>query len=216
LYKNLLRPGMTVVDVGAHAGYHTLRFARLVRPGGKVIAFEPSPDNFSTLERNIRRHGLSNVVLEQKAVGNATGLIPLYRSYSSLGHTIVHSLSRGEHTPVDCVSLDAHFERLGVCDVNLVKINVEGAEVDVLSGMCSLLRRSANPWLIAEFYPRLLEAAGYPPSRLLNLLSGLGFQVYKIERYGSLTPLEAYGCVDDFASSVTKFTSIFAQKPQVR
>ncbi|HET8580410.1 MAG TPA: FkbM family methyltransferase [Nitrospiraceae bacterium] len=212
LYRSLLRPGMIVVDVGAHAGYHTLRFARLVRPTGRVIAFEPSPATFSALRRNIVRRRLSNVTLEQKAVTCGTGKAPLYYSYSSLGHSIVPSLASGEHTLVDCVSLDRYCEAIGINNVNLIKINAEGAEVDVLSGMQSLLQRSADPWVIAEFSPKYLKAAGYPPSRLIDFLLGLGFQIYEIGKNGVLTPLEAYGRVDSFISSVVKLTKLFARK----
>jgi hypothetical protein len=88
----------------------------------------------------------------------------------------------GAHTLVDSISLDEYCEAIGVRDVNLLKINAEGADLDVLSGMQSLLRRSVDPWVIVEFCPMYLEAAGYPPSRLIDLLFELGFQVYAIVR----------------------------------
>lgn len=89
LCKKILRPGMTVVDVGAHIGYYTRLFARLVGPHGKVYAFEPHPDNFAILQRNVRK--FKNVVPVQAAVLDKEGEISLYES--SIG-TASHSLFR--------------------------------------------------------------------------------------------------------------------------
>ena len=77
VYTQILRPGMQVVDVGAHCGYHTIRFAQLVGPNGKVFAFDPCPSTCDVLVRNIRRRGLQNVVVEKKAVGDMRGWVDL-------------------------------------------------------------------------------------------------------------------------------------------
>lgn len=208
LYTRLLRRGMVVADVGAHVGYHTVRFARLIGPTGKVFAFEPCPATFDVLKRNVRRHKLSNVVLEPMAVTGRSGRIPLYFSYSSLGNSVVR-MSGAEHVLVDCVSLDEYFDRARIRNVDLVKINVEGAEVDVLQGMRTLLAHSPGARLITEFYPAILKAAGHSPSRLLELLFELGFQVCEIKRKGVLAPV-GYADVHGFVSSVPKLTSLFA------
>ena len=63
-----LRPGDTVIDVGANVGYYTLLAARKVGPRGKVVAFEPDPESFSFLKRNVKANGFTNVVLEQKGL----------------------------------------------------------------------------------------------------------------------------------------------------
>lgn len=78
LYKRLIRPGSLVVDVGGHAGYHVLKFARFVGPHGKVFAFEPSPDTFHILQKNVNRRRLKNVVLEQKCVADYSGECQFY------------------------------------------------------------------------------------------------------------------------------------------
>lgn len=70
VYRQFLSPGMVVADVGAHAGYHTIRFAHLVGPNGKVYAFEPAPQNFKVLTRNVRRKRLTNVVVEPICVAD--------------------------------------------------------------------------------------------------------------------------------------------------
>jgi hypothetical protein len=69
-YRQYLQPGMWVVDIGAHVGYHTIRFAKIVGRNGKVFVFEPYGPSFGILKQNVQRAGLSNVVLEQKAVSD--------------------------------------------------------------------------------------------------------------------------------------------------
>jgi FkbM family methyltransferase len=189
---------------------------RLVRPMGKVIAFEPSPVTFGALSRNIRRHGLSNVKLERKAVTNRTGQVLFHYGEYSVKDSTVASFREDEHTTVDCVSLDDYLGSIGVRHVDLVKIDVEGAEVEVLAGGRLLFERPESPWIIAEFCPELLEAAGHRPSRLVELLFELGFKVSEIRRTGTLIPLETYGSVEKFVSSVSRLTNLFAQKAHSR
>jgi precorrin-6B methylase 2 len=72
-FHTLVQPGDRVVDVGAHVGYFTLLAARLCGPNGRVFAFEPHPDNFRLLERNIRENGAENVTAVRKAVADRAG-----------------------------------------------------------------------------------------------------------------------------------------------
>ncbi len=70
LFKKNIKPGVTVVDIGAHIGYYTVIAAQLVGDKGKVYAFEPDPRNFKLLQRNVEANGYSNVVLVNKAVSD--------------------------------------------------------------------------------------------------------------------------------------------------
>ena len=105
-----------VIDIGAHAGYHTLRFARLVGPQGKVFAFEPSPKTFQVLKRNVMRKGLTNVVLEQKVVTDYNGECQFY-VFSGQGSKWSASDSLVAYSPdqvaitVPCIALDNYFRR---------------------------------------------------------------------------------------------------------
>lgn len=77
--------GDVVVDIGAHIGYYTLMLARIVGPCGKVYAFEPDPENFTLLQRNVKENGYRNVVLLQKAVSDRNGSATLYLSDDNSG-----------------------------------------------------------------------------------------------------------------------------------
>lgn len=78
LFCEIVKPGMTVLDVGAHIGYHTLIAARLVGSQGRVYSFEPEPSNFAQLSKNVELNGLDNVTLVQKAISNKSGREKLY------------------------------------------------------------------------------------------------------------------------------------------
>lgn len=208
-YRRFLRPGMRVVDIGANVGYHTVRFAKLVGKDGRVFAFEPAPSNFEILKRNVRRRGLANVVLERKAVSEVTGTVPFYLGRNELAH----SLGRvGDQTVlVESVRLDDYFRKDEKLD--LVKIDVEGAEPSVLRGMQSLLAGGRVKAMILEFHPALLRLAGSAetPVELLRNLDAWGFDVYQIGPKGKLVRIEACGPgAEVFVSSVAKLTNLCA------
>lgn len=208
LYSKILRPGMKVVDIGAHIGYHTVRFAELVGPTGTVFAFEPSPLNFGVLCGNVRRRALSNVVLEQKAVSDIDDEVTLYFGRHDGRHSIVR---RGEEScKVNSISLDSYFGERET--VQFVKIDVEGAELKVLRGMKNLIARSPDITLILEFCPGLLclSEGDRGPMELLNWLLNQGFYLYEIGKK-SLVPLKAEeGSLEIFISSVFGHTNLLA------
>ena len=166
--------GATIVDVGANIGFNTVYAARRVGPAGRVIAIEPAADNLSVLHENIAANALENVEVLAVAAGRAHEVRTLFLRG---GHSAVNSLFEPSvygavtgATPVRVAPLDDLVP--GAAD--LVKIDVEGAEIDVLLGMARLLQ-NASIQVIAEWHPRLQEAAGYAPYALPRLLLAQGF-----------------------------------------
>jgi FkbM family methyltransferase len=173
--RRLVVPGSACADVGAHLGYMSLLLARLTGPDGRVVAFEASPRNARTVARNIRLNRLGDRVrLVQTAVadGSAASVDIFPRHGASAEWTVYADYAqRGEPQPgvldgvtVPATSLDAEFadDRL-----DLVKIDVEGAEGLVVAGMSRLLRRD-RPIIVLEFHRPLgwdavvqLREAGY-------------------------------------------------------
>lgn len=211
-YKRYIQPGMFVVDVGAYVGYHTVRFARLVGESGKVVAFEPYSLSFEVLNRNIQRAKLTNVVLERKAVGNQMGMLQLHVSASWTGNSLM--LVEGKHfreEQVEVITLDSYFHNDDRAILDLVKIDVEGAELAVLQGMKSLIADGKVKAMIIEFYPDLLRLWGddNTPIELLKMLTRC-FDIYHIRKDGLhlILPQEIKG----FTTSVLKWTNICAIK----
>ncbi|MBI4611296.1 MAG: FkbM family methyltransferase [Candidatus Rokubacteria bacterium] len=145
----VIRPGWLAVDVGANVGYFTLLLAKLVGAQGRVIAFEPLPENFVILRENVRLNQYANVTLEQMAVTDRTGTLRLYRRREHLltgSASIVHGPGDGIEVPA--TALDAYLEATGT-RVGFVKIDVEGAEAAVLAGMRRVLAED-RPLVVVE------------------------------------------------------------------
>jgi FkbM family methyltransferase len=187
-YRSLIPPGAVVFDVGAHVGYHTLRFARLVGPAGRVFAFEPHPANVRLLRRNVERRGLDQVTLIPQAVSDAPGRQPFHETALSMGHSLWPLKEHTGRVEVAQTSLDRFAAEHEVDHADLIKIDVEGSEPEVLEGMRDLAARSRNLSVIVEFKPSLLARRGYPPARLLERLASMGLTVSAIGARGGLTP----------------------------
>jgi FkbM family methyltransferase len=186
LLTNLIRPGMIVFDVGAHVGHYTLLAARLVGPTGHVYAFEPEPDNYSLLTRNVALNGYANVTCTPKAVSNCSGSLTLYvNPQGNDRHSIVNdarSPVRLVERDVPTITLDEFVSTMGIPGVDVIKMDIEGAEPLALAGMAELLRSKAGLKLVMELAPQILRAGGTDPVEFLLSLRAMGF---------TLTPVEA-------------------------
>lgn len=180
LFERGLRPGMCAIDLGAHIGYFTLLAARLVGPTGKVYAFEPAPATYRILQKNIALNGYHHVVAVQKAVADHSGtmMFHLLNEAGSPSNTLYED-ARYDYTSVavEVTTLDEFLENQGWPHVDLVKMDIEGAEFAALAGMRALLeRQSPAPVLIVEFSPDALARSGVNPRKFLATFSDRGFR----------------------------------------
>jgi FkbM family methyltransferase len=177
LIDTAIGPGALVVDVGSHIGYNTVYASRLVGPTGRVVAVEPAADNVRVLRENITANAIENVVVHMVAAGRAHEVRDLFlRGEVSAVNSLFPESVYATVTGVEQVRV-APLDHLVDGDPDLVKIDVEGAELDVLAGMARLLRRSAIR-LIVEWHPRLQQAAGYSADALPRVLLGHGFALH--------------------------------------
>ena len=160
-----LKPDGCFFDVGAHVGLYSLIASRLVGPKGKVVAFEPDPSNAQLIREHAARNGLSNISVAQAAVWRSEGEVRFRRGgdqptgKSSRRGAVVDSevaKGSGEIISVQAVPLDRFAA--GNCSPEVIKIDVEGAECEVLEGAAGLLAR-AKPTLICEVHTA--EAAAF-------------------------------------------------------
>lgn len=177
LFKQLILKGMNCIDIGAHVGYFTLLMAELVGDSGRILAFEPAAENYNFLVENIKLNNFKNITAIQKAVSDRTGQAKLYlnRSGSDL-HTLYGQGSDcTESIAVNRVSID-EFLRGEMCPVDIMKIDVEGGELAVLSGMTETCSLSDNLKLFIEFCPHLLKQSNTDMVEYWNKLVELGFK----------------------------------------
>ena len=183
LMTRVLRRGATVIDIGAHIGYYSLLAARRIGRQGQVLAFEPAPDNFALLARNIRQNRLGQIVhAENCAVGDQPGEVTLYLSVVNNGDHRVHPATPEddvlnnwgrprERLPVPAVSLDGYLQQHPLGPIDVIKMDVQGAELKVLQGMPVTLQQNPNVVLFIEYWPHGLIQAGSNPLHLLQFLT---------------------------------------------
>jgi len=150
--------GDVVIDVGAHYGFYTLYASRLVGDGGMILSFEPHPENYSRLLKNLRMSNVKNVKTFRTALGEFEGYAKLYVGSHSGGHSI--SFIGKKYIQVELTRLDTIIERLGLKRVDLIKIDAEGAELNVLKGAINVIER---------FKPSLTIAAYHFPDEITKL-----------------------------------------------
>jgi FkbM family methyltransferase len=181
---------MTVLDIGAHHGLYTVLASKRVGPSGKVIAFEPSPRERKQLVRNVRINFCSNVHIEPHALGKEPARNNLYvveggeDGCNSLRPPAVQSEIRA--VPVEVVTLDAIASKLGLTKVDFVKLDVEGAELDVLKGALGLLQTIPRPVLLVEVYDVRTKPWGYQAREIVEFLDRLGYRWFQLLDNGSL------------------------------
>jgi len=162
--KKIIKKGDIVVDIGANIGFYTLFFSSLVGKTGKIIAFEPEPRNFEILKKNIEINYLDNVTLYEKAVGSKNCKIKMKTS-NSIGS---HQISISGNLEIDCIRLDDY-----ITNVNFVKMDAEGYEIEILKGMPITLHQ--NITLMSEFNFKLIKNHS-DPIEFFNILSKLNFK----------------------------------------
>lgn len=181
LFRRCVKQGMVVVDVGANLGDFTLVAAKATGPEGKVVAIEPDPQNIGWLTKSVERNGFKNVEIRQEALSASEALAPLFLSDVSGWHTlnvgqVPMSAERPPITvqtrPLDTLMLDR---------LDVVKIDVEGAEYDVLCGAKQHLQRF-HPLLFVDLHASM----GANVDGVLQNLHGLGYRLRGIGNDGRM------------------------------
>jgi FkbM family methyltransferase len=178
--ESILKEGMTFVDVGAHVGLFSLPALHWVGNSGKVISFEPHPDNYVMLLDNASRNQLDDrLIAVQSAVSDKNEIVKLHTSTFNTGdHQLFHRGAR-DSIEVECTTLD-HYFPVGT-KVDVIKMDVQGAEAKAFSGMERVLADNSNVQIIWELSPSQLEDAGSSASEVLHWLANLDFTFSSID-----------------------------------
>jgi FkbM family methyltransferase len=197
LLRALLRPGMTFADVGANWGYFTLLGAHLVGPRGRVLAVEADPRMFATLARNIARNALPHVTALHAAVADRACTVTLagYRDGDDKRglSKLVETVPAGSPTfRVAAQPLDAACDRLGIVACDVVKMDVEGAELLALVGMAEGLRAGRYRRILIELHPTMLAERGTDIAAVVGALGDNGYRGWWIDHSPTITRRVAY------------------------
>jgi FkbM family methyltransferase len=173
--KEILKPGMTFFDIGAHVGYFTLQGARCVGRRGKVYAFEPEDKNFELLEKNAKANGYTNVIASKAAVSNKNGYATMFLSKDSALHSL--KFGSGDKVEVRTSTLDSFCKKNKIKKIDLIKLDVEGGEMDALEGMKNAAKDKRLKMII-EYIPENFSSVGSSKTKFLRRLSSLGFSEF--------------------------------------
>lgn len=177
-YRSQVRTGDVVVEAGANIGYFTTLLARLVGPTGRVVAFEPDPELSRILERNVCANGYERIVdVRAIALADRPGDLTFYRARKNSGDNRL--FSHGDDAavfPVPVSTLDAELQGLGR-PIDLLKMDIQGAEDLALAGFRHTLETSPPRRILMEFWPHGLVSMGADPVRLVDGLVGRGYSV---------------------------------------
>jgi len=198
----LLNPGDTFIDVGANSGFFTLLASRCVGANGRVLAFEPVPSMRSRLQANLSLNGATNIDIHDIALSNSAGEHlfhegpPGHKGLSSLRALDNEATTFSVKTmPLDDLLADEFA-------VNLIKIDVEGAEQLVVDGMRRLLMRQ-KPLIVIEVTDNYLDAFGHNAVALCRSLCDMGYRMHRIEDE-VLIPMEP-----ESAATITQYNALF-------
>jgi FkbM family methyltransferase len=197
LFAQLLRPGMTVIDAGANVGQYSLIAATAVGPTGQVHSFEPVPATFARLKEHVELNQLGAIItINQAALWNQDAMLDLGLADEFADNIGSYSVGAASNTRTQVsapgVRLATYAVAAGLSALDLIKMDIEGAEPFALAGGIELLREH-RPLILLEVNREALEALGSDARSLWGLLSGLGYRAWRI---GST--LESCGPIESF------------------
>jgi FkbM family methyltransferase len=180
IVRREIKKGDMVLDIGANIGYYTLIFAELVGENGKVFAFEPDPDNFALLNKNVQINNYHNVVLIKKGVSDKNGMAKLYLSEKNKGDHRIYDLFDGrKFVEIETIQLDDYFRDYKE-KIDFIKVDIQGAEVSAFHGMRNILEKNQNVKILTEFWPEGIRNSGANPEEYLQFFTERGFKMYDI------------------------------------
>lgn len=176
-----IRAGMQVWDIGADVGYFSLLFAGLAGPEGRVRAFEPIPKARLRLEENLRLNACANVEVESRALGSKPGKFILEKPLDVSRINLEKQTPGPEDIEVQVALGDDVFAESGWTSLDLIKLDVEGAELGILCGLSGVLHRH-RPALILEIHGPYLPMFGATGEEVVHWLREQGYQLELIDR----------------------------------
>jgi len=206
--KSVLRTGMTVFDIGAHHGLYTLLASKTVGVRGRVLAFEPSVRERNYLLKHLCWNRCRNVDVEGVALGSESSCGELF---------VVKGLETGcnclrppdvlEPTikvPISIETLDGCLAQRGISQADFIKIDVEGAELEVLKGATRLLKHAPRPIILAEVQDMRTAVWGYPAREIVEFLRQYDYRWFRFADGGLQALREACGRLNENLVAIPK------------
>lgn len=201
--KKQLNPGDVFLDIGANIGTYSLSASACLsqEQGGRVYAFEPVPRIFEKLQKNIVLNGVENILVNQVAVYSEPSTLELFvSSEENIGMSSIfhHDTESGEVAKVKAICMDDFIEENQIEQVNLVKIDIEGAELFALKGMARTIEKY-KPVFLIEISASVLGEQSLLGDEVLTFMKSFAYSPYSIEPSGEVVPAR------DISASITNY-----------
>lgn len=218
MISSLISEGSIILDIGANIGYYSLCLSPIVGKTGVIHAFEPVEQNFQKIKVAIDRNNISNIVVNKVAVGSEAGTLTLFVAgdveNSGSASVVIGSTTRNQPIQVEMITGDDYLLTQDVEQVDFIKIDIEGFELEALTGLSKLLSRDDAPIIFYENNASILEKREIPLTAVADFLASCGYQYwYEINnrRLIASDPQAArHELVNYFASKVELNPSIHA------
>lgn len=187
--RSTLKNGDVFIDIGAHIGWYSLNASQIVGEKGKVIAFEPNPVCMDNLKKNVQLNDFHNITLESDAISDKNSRLDFWIGDDMGGSIIQKNTMRLtmnqkiKKIKVPAQTLDNYCIKHRIKKVNLIKIDVEGAEGRVLQGIRLTLKKF-SPDIIIEWCDVTLQADNSSQDKLLRFFSARGYHPYSFTSKG--------------------------------
>jgi len=217
IFRKLLRKGMVVVDIGANVGLYTFEASRAVGKKGKVIAFEPDPYNFEVLSLRLKNWRFKNVTVVNKALSDTKGQTKLFiDKFSPGGHSFSsENLYSGKSSvEVPTIRLDDFLDEAGIEKVDVIKIDVQGAEGLVFEGAEKTLK-NGRASVLMEFWPHGMAQITPKVKEVMQKLEDFGYTFTVLDKKSKnsqkLTSKELFESSSKWSSD-TDYTNLLLRK----
>ena len=183
--KKFLKKEMNVIDIGANIGYYTILFSKWIGDKGNVFAFEPDPNSFDILTKNVSVNNCNNVSLYQNSISEKEGLTSLFVNYKDPGDNRIMDFyaydgdDGRQKIETRMVTLDSIIDKDKKID--LIKMDIQGAEMLALLGMKRTIDANEKLNLFVEFWPYGIEKSGFLPEDFIEKIKSFGFKIYYLE-----------------------------------
>jgi FkbM family methyltransferase len=183
--RRFLRNGDTFIDIGANIGLFSLHASKIVGREGKIYAFEPTPQTFQKLLKNLDLNHTGNIEAIQSGLSNTRSELDFHVSMKGYdawnSFAILEEAGKTEIIKAEVDTLDSFISEKSIDKIDLIKMDVEGWEKFVLEGATGLLSREEPPVFLVEFTETNTFAAGYYPGEIYDMMKNYGFEWYSYQ-----------------------------------
>lgn len=193
LLMNIIKQGMTCIDIGAGCGYYTIILSSIIYPHGKIYSFESIPECFHLLQKNIRLNELEGVICENRLISDRTKQTKQeYFGGNYQFYFLNAEAQKKKEIELETLSIDAYMDDKESC-IDFVKINLEDQVPFIIKGMDFTIKMNSHIKLLIAFNKLQIVKGGSDPSQFIDELTAYGFDIFLLPNLNKINKDELLG-----------------------